>query len=98
MKGEGSGQLLWMGGLFVGALLLGLALVWLNVRRVDRAYELKQLATKLEEKEDLAAKLSIERDNLLSPYRLEQLAKEYGLRQARPGQIRRLPEGVEPVQ
>jgi hypothetical protein len=36
-------------------------------------------------------KLEVERNNLLSPYQLKELASKHGLGPAEPGQIRRLP-------
>ena len=72
----------------VCGLVLGLAVVWINIERLDLAYELKQLQTELERKNDLQAKLEVERMNLLSSSRLRALAEENELRQAEPGQIR----------
>lgn len=69
-------------------LVLGLAVVWMNIERMDLAYELKQLQTELEQKNDIQAKLEVERMNLLSSSRLRALAEENELRQAEPGQIR----------
>ena len=74
----------------IGALVLGLSMVWINIERVDLAYELKQLQTELEHKTNLQAKLEVEKVNLLSSSRLRSLAEESELRQARPGQIRTL--------
>ena len=73
-------------------LALGLGLTWVNIERVDMAYELKRLQTEIESQESLIAKLEVERNTLLTPERLRVLAREYGLTQARPGQIRRLAE------
>jgi cell division protein FtsL len=70
------------------ALMLGLTLVWLNMERVHMAYELKKLQAEVNNLEDHAAKLMVERDNLLSPYRLRELAAQYGLEEAGAGQIR----------
>ncbi len=77
-------------GLFLSAVVLGLSLVWLNTESIYTAYEFKKLSTRVEESENLLAKLTIERDNLLAPYRLRALAREYGLGPAESGQIRRL--------
>jgi len=73
-------------------LALGLGLTWVNIERVDMAYELKRLQTEIEAQESLIAKLDVERNTLLTPERLRVLARDYGLTQARPGQIRRLSE------
>ncbi|PTN33099.1 hypothetical protein C6366_15220 [Desulfonatronum sp. SC1] len=72
----------------VCGLVLGLAVVWVNIERLDLAYELKQLQTELEQKNNLQAKLEVERMNLLSSSRLRALAEENELHQAEPGQIR----------
>ncbi|NJB67759.1 hypothetical protein GGQ74_001399 [Desulfobaculum xiamenense] len=72
------------------SLLLGLVMVWCNIERMDLAYNLKEQQDTLEEREALVAKLEVERDNLLSPHGLRQLAEELGLGPASPGRIRRL--------
>ncbi len=72
-------------------LVLGLLVVWINIERMDLAYELKQLQTDLEQKINLQSKLEVERMNLLSSSRLRVLAEDNELQQARPGQIRTLP-------
>lgn len=74
----------------VAALGLGLALVWLNIGRVNQAYALKTLEAELADKSDLVAKLEVERDNLIAPRRLREEAEKLGLAPARPGQIRTL--------
>lgn len=71
-------------------LALGLSLTWVNIERVDMAYELKRLQTEIDSQEALISKLEVERNTLLTPERLRVLAGQYGLTQARPGQIRRL--------
>ncbi|EGB14845.1 hypothetical protein ACR42D_16130 [Desulfovibrio caledoniensis] len=83
--------LLWMVlGLLGMALFLGLGAVWLNIERMDLAYDLRKMEQSLGRKEDLAAKLTVERNNLVSPYRLKKLAGQLGLGVAAPGQIRRI--------
>lgn len=71
-------------------LALGLGITWVNIERVDMAYELKRLQTEIDSQEALISKLEVERNTLLTPERLRVLAGQYGLSQARPGQIRRL--------
>ncbi len=71
------------------ALILGLVSVWLNIERVDKAYDLRPMEKRLDEQEALAAKLEVERNNLLSPIRLRELAQKYGFGPASQGQIRR---------
>ncbi|WP_207261688.1 hypothetical protein [Desulfovibrio sp. Huiquan2017] len=83
--------LLWMVLSLLGmALFLGLGAVWLNIERMDLAYDLRKMEQSLGRKEDLAAKLTVERNNLVSPYRLKKLAGQLGLGVAAPGQIRRI--------
>lgn len=72
------------------ALVLGLTCVWLNIERVDAAYGLKQLQSQVDATEAHRDKLLVERDKLVSPYRLRGLAEEYGLGPAAPGQVRRM--------
>ena len=69
---------------------LGLTLAWLNIERTDLAYGLKSLQSQAKDLEDHAAKLQVERDNLLAPYRMEKMAKELGLGDAKSGQVRRV--------
>ncbi len=83
--------LLWMIlTLLGGALTLGLGAVWLNIERMDLAYDLRKMEKSLGKKEDLAVKLMVERNNLVSPYQLKKLAGRHALGVAAPGQIRRI--------
>jgi cell division protein FtsL len=76
-------------------LVFGLGLVWLNIERVDLAYELNKMQRQIDEVESLAAKLEVERNTLITPSRLREVARDYGLGPARPGQIRRVgPDGA----
>jgi cell division protein FtsL len=75
-------------------LALGILLVRVNNDRVELAYDLKRLKSRLEQAEDLRSKLEVERNNLTSHHRLGNLAEQYGLKPAAPGQIRAIgPEG-----
>jgi cell division protein FtsL len=71
-----------------GALILGLSSVWLNIERMDLAYDLNKLEKELANRTSLASKLELERNNLISPYRLKRLATMYGLVPVGPGQMR----------
>lgn len=83
--------LLWMILALLGAALtLGMGAVWLNIERMDLAYDLRKMEQSLGQKEDLAVKLTVERNNQVSPYRLKRLAGQQGLQVAAPGQIRRI--------
>jgi hypothetical protein len=81
----------WVGAFFLaiaGVLVLGLSSVWLNIERMDLAYDLNKLEKELGNRTALATKLEVERNNLLSPYRLKRLAAVYGLIPVGPGQMR----------
>jgi cell division protein FtsL len=83
--------LLWMILTLLGAALtLGLGAVWLNIERMDLAYDLRKMEKSLNQKEALAVKLTVERNNQVSPYQLKKLAGKQGLGVAAPGQIRRI--------
>lgn len=74
----------------VSAAALGLTLVWINIERVDTAYELKQLQDKLASSTAHVSKLATEHEKMLSPYTLRKRAKEFGLAPAHAGQIRKI--------
>lgn len=97
MKGVSGAWVVVMILLFVAALVQGLGLVWVNIERVDLAYGIKKLQTQADNAESLISKLQVERDNLVNPRRLDQLAKDYGLGPAKPGQIRRFTEDGKEV-
>lgn len=87
--------LIWSSAAALSTLLLGLTLVWLNIERVDLAYGLKSLQTKVDQLEAHASKLQVERDNLASPYNMRKMAVKYGLKPAQSGQIRRIANNDE---
>ena len=69
-------------------MLLSLSSVWLNIERMDLAYDLNKMEKDLASRTALASKLELERNNLISPYRLKRLAATYGLGPVGPGQMR----------
>ena len=73
-----------------GALFLSLLVVWMNIEQVDMAYKLKRMSYELDQANNLTAKLEIERDNLISPYRLSKEAERMGMRPAESGQQRKI--------
>lgn len=97
MKGVSGAWVAVMILLFAAALVQGLGLVWVNIERVDLAYEIKKLQTQADNAQSLISKLQVERDNLINPRRLDQLAKDFGLGPAKPGQIRRFTEDGKEV-
>ena len=80
---------------------LALTLIWLNIERTKLAYQVRVLQHDVARIVDLNAKLSIEREHLLSPHELGRKAERMGLGPARPGQIRRIQEdgtgGLSPL-
>ena len=62
-------------------------LVWMNTERIELAYDIKKKQQILREKQALAAKLEVEKNNLLAPYQLEQLAKKFDLKAPQPDQV-----------
>ncbi len=79
-------------------LVFGMGLVWLNIERVDMAYEITRLQGEIDQATALTAKFEVERDTLVTPGRLRELAAQFGLGPARPGQIRWMTEAGEAVQ
>ena len=73
-----------------GALFLSLLVVWMNIEQVDMAYKLKRMSYELDQANNLTAKLEIERDNLISPYRLSKEAERMGMRPTESGQQRKI--------
>jgi cell division protein FtsL len=81
----------WVGAFFcaiAAVLVLGLSSVWLNIERMDLAYDLNKLEKELANRTALVSKLELERNNLISPYRLKRVASMYGLVPVGPGQMR----------
>jgi hypothetical protein len=88
---SGPGLLGWLVAvLSCTALAMGLTLAWCNIERLDLAYRARQLQNDLDARLALAAKLEVERANLLSPYRLQEKAKELSMAPASSGRIRKL--------
>lgn len=79
------------------ALVLGLGSVWLNIERMDLAYDINRLEKDLAGRTALVSKLELERNNLLSPYRLKRLAAMYGLQPVGPGQMRLMTPQAQPA-
>ncbi len=70
--------------------VIGLILVWSGIERTDTTYFINIAQTEARERQALHAKLEMERDRLLSPYELMRRAEEFGMKEPRPGQIRRM--------
>jgi hypothetical protein len=89
---EGRGRNFVLGIILSAAMLAALALllVWLNIERTKLAYRVRVLQHEVDERLDLNAKLSVERELLLSPRELGKKAELMGLGPAKTGQIRRL--------
>ncbi|MFP4213083.1 MAG: hypothetical protein ACLFRL_03130 [Desulfohalobiaceae bacterium] len=74
----------------LGTLVLGLALVWLNIELVGLSYEIRDLQSRLQKERVLQDKLEVERMNLSSSYRLREKAGEMGLRPPKSGEVVKL--------
>ena len=85
-----SGWILGFSLCIFSALVLGLLVVWLNIEQVDMAYKLKKMRYEVDQAHNLTAKLEVERDNLISPYRLSKEAERMGMRPTEPGQLRKI--------
>ncbi|MDD6181419.1 MAG: hypothetical protein ACI33N_07535 [Desulfovibrionaceae bacterium] len=87
---RGSGWLICTALGILSCLVMCLVMVWCNIERMDTTYFLNTLQAQVAEREALRDKLEVEREHLLSPYELGNKAREFGMRQARPDQIRRM--------
>ena len=93
-RGQGKGQTKsWLLLLALGLLAcmtMCLILVWSNIERIDTTYFINIAQNKLQERKALRAKLEVERERLLSPYELRRKAEEIGMKEPKPGQVRRM--------
>lgn len=85
---ENRGGFVGLGGMFALTIVLGLTLVWVNIERVDQAYELKSLERVYQEKQEQNSKLQVELHYLLAPSTLRDRAEKAGLRPPTRDQIR----------
>ncbi len=70
--------------------VMGLVLVWSGIERTDTTYFINIAQNEARERQTLHAKLEVERDRLLSPYELRRRAEEFGMKEPKAGQIRRM--------
>lgn len=70
--------------------VMGLILVWSGIERTDTTYFINIAQNEARERQSLHAKLEVERERLLSPYELRRKASEFGMREPKPGQVRRM--------
>ncbi len=70
--------------------LLGLTKVWVNIERVDLSYRMQNIQKEYRENRELRTKLTMEKNNLLSPYRLKEIGEQMGLSAPRDSQIRKI--------
>ncbi len=80
----------WLGVLLTLTFLLCLAKVWVNIERVDLSYRMQRLQSEYSDNQELRTKLTIERNNLLSPYRLKEMGEEMGMSTPADSQIRKI--------
>ncbi len=69
----------WLAAVLTLTFVLGLAKVWVNIERVDLSYRMQRLQVEYSENQELRTKLTIEKNNLLSPYRLKDIGEEMGM-------------------
>ncbi|MDR3357827.1 MAG: hypothetical protein LBN96_03000 [Desulfovibrio sp.] len=74
----------------LAGMLMSLVLVWSNIERMDTTYFINILQSEFREKQDLLAKLEVERGRLLSPHELKRHAEKLGMTEPKAGQIRRM--------
>ena len=82
----------WLAIVMTLTFLLGLAKVWVNIERVDLSYRIQRLQNEYQENQELRTKLTIEKNNLLSPYRLKMMVEKIGLSVPADSQIRKIRE------
>lgn len=70
--------------------VMGLILVWSGIERTDTTYFINIAQNEVRERKTLEAKLEVEKERLLSPYELRRRAEEFGMREPRAGQVRRM--------
>ncbi len=78
----------------ITAVALGLAMVLIGIDRTELGYNVQRLKIELQTRTNHNTKLEVERERLLSPYVLGKKAVEMGMRDARPGQTRRMDNGT----
>ncbi|MDR0816290.1 MAG: hypothetical protein LBN28_02695 [Desulfovibrio sp.] len=87
---SGRGWILALALELLTGMVMGLTLVWSNIERMDTTYFINILQNEFRERRDLRAKLEVERGRLLSPYELRRKAEEFGMREPRSDQVRRI--------
>ncbi|MFO7728988.1 MAG: hypothetical protein R6X11_11735 [Desulfonatronovibrio sp.] len=80
----------WLTMTLVLTFLLGLTKVWVNIERVDLSYRMQNIQKEYRENRELRTKLTMEKNNLLSPYRLKEIGEQMGLSAPRDSQIRKI--------
>ncbi|WP_291321748.1 hypothetical protein [Desulfonatronospira sp.] len=89
-KERNTGSYQWLAIMLMLTFILGLAKVWVTVERVDLAYRMERLQGEYRDNRELRTKLTIERNNLMSPYRLREFGQQHGLFKPGDEQIRKI--------
>ena len=76
--------------LFLITIAISLTKVWVSIEKVDLAYDLKKLQKEYAANLELKSKLLVEKNNLLSPYRLKRLAEEMGFSPPDANRVRKI--------
>ncbi|GFH62476.1 MAG: conserved hypothetical protein [Candidatus Desulfovibrio kirbyi] len=74
----------------LACMVMGLVMVWYNIERMDTTFFINNAQNEMRARQDLQAKLEVERERLLSPYELRRKAGEFGMREPKADQIRRM--------
>lgn len=70
--------------------VMGLTLVWSGIERTDTTYFINIAQNEVRDRQNLHAKLEVEKERLLSPYELRRRAEEFGMKEPKAGQVRRM--------
>lgn len=70
--------------------VMGLVIVWSGIERTDTTYFINIARNEARERQNLRAKLEVEKERLLSPYELRKKADEFGMHEPKAGQVRRM--------
>ncbi len=86
-------SLRWRFGLTVSiffSISMGLCLIWLSIGCTDKAYTIRKFQQELAYRVSFKNKLEVEKERLLAPFELTRKAQEFGMHEAKAGQIRKI--------
>ncbi|MDR3362555.1 MAG: hypothetical protein LBO64_06925 [Desulfovibrio sp.] len=86
----GKGWLVALALELMSCIIMGLVMVLCNIDRTATAYSIVNAQSELGARQNLQAKLEVERERLLSPYELRRKAEEFGMYEPKAHQVRRM--------